>query len=136
MNPKLEPTDQWNIGHICTTLQCAEGRGDKTAFRWLAPTMEKREFSFAELDRESGRFANSLHRLGFRPGDTFFIFLPKLPEQFFSFLGSLKMRLITGTLFSNFGEEALLDRLGDAGAKGIITKKSLLRRVSRIRSAL
>lgn len=66
----------------------------------------------------------------------FFTFLPKLPEQFVAFLGSLKLNLVTGTLFSNFGEEALLDRLGDARAKGIITKKSLLKKILRVRDQL
>ena len=65
-----------------------------------------------------------------------FIFLPKLPEVFGVFLGSLKARLITGTLFSNFGEEALLDRLGDAKAKGILTRKSYLKKLLRIREKL
>ncbi|WP_237754301.1 AMP-binding protein [Geobacter sp. OR-1] len=46
------------------------------------------------------------------------------------------MQLITGTLFANFGEEALLDRLGDARAKGIITKKSFLKKIDRIRGQL
>jgi acetyl-CoA synthetase len=48
----------------------------------------------------------------------------------------LKARLITGTLFSNFGEEALLDRLADAGAKGILTRKSYLKKLLRIRDKL
>ena len=65
-----------------------------------------------------------------------FTFLPKLPEQFFTVLGSLKMRMITGTLFANFGEEALLDRLGDAGAKTLVTKKSFLKKIGRIRGEL
>ena len=59
-----------------------------------------------------------------------------MPEQFFAFLGTLKLQAVVGTLFSNFGEEAILDRLGDAGAKGIITKKSFLKKISRIRERL
>jgi acetyl-CoA synthetase len=56
--------------------------------------------------------------------------------QFESFLGSLKKNLITGTLFSNFGEEALLYRLGDSKTKGIITKKSLFKKIDHIRIEL
>ncbi len=135
------PTDhitngQWNIGHLCSTSQCTCGLGDKPAFRWLSSALERTDFTFADLDRESNKFGNALLKLGFSAGDVFFTFLPKLPEQFFSFLGSLKLRLIAAPLFSNFGEEALLDRLGDAGAKGIITKKSLLKKLLRIRHLL
>jgi acetyl-CoA synthetase len=77
-----------------------------------------------------------LKELSFSPGDVFFTFLPKMPEQFVAFLGALKLRVIGGTLFSNFGEDALLDRLGDARAKGLITKKSFLKKIMRIRDQL
>lgn len=127
---------QFNIGHICTSQQCDLGRSDKVAMRWISTHEGIRDYTFADFDIESNKFANVLLQLGFSKGDVFFTFLPKMTEQFFSFLGSLKMQLITGTLFANFGEEALLDRLGDAKAKGIITKKSFLKKLGRIRDKL
>ena len=128
--------DQYNIGHICTRQQCDLGRGDKIAFRWVSYRKERTNYTFNDLDRESNRFANALHSLGFTAGDILFTFLPKTPEQFFSFLGTLKLRVICGTLFSNFGDDALFDRLGDAKAKGIVTKKSLLKKITRVRDQL
>lgn len=128
--------DQYNIGHICTRLQCDKGFSGKTAFRWISSTREKVDFTFSELDSQSNRFANLLQNLGFVAGNILFTFLPKSPEQFFSFLGALKLQVVCGTLFSNFGDEALRDRLGDSGAKGIITKKSLLKKIRRIRDQL
>ena len=125
-----------NIGYICTDAQCAQGLADKVAFRWLGARGERQQFTFGDLQRESARFANALEGLGYKPGDVFFTFLPKVPQQFFAFLGSLKARLITGTMFSNFGPEALLDRLGDCKAKGIITRRSLLRKLLSIRDKL
>lgn len=104
--------------------------------RWIGAHGERHDFSFADLERESNRVANVLQNLGFTPGDVFFTFLPKMPEQFFAFFGSLKLQLITGTLFSNFGEDALLDRLRDSSAKGIITKKSSVKKIRRIREQL
>lgn len=106
------------------------------AFRWISNHRAKTNYTFGDLDRESNRFANALHSLGFSVGDILFTFLPKTPEQFFSFLGALKLRIICGTLFSNFGDDALLDRLGDAKAKGIVTKKSLLKKITRVRGQL
>jgi len=128
--------DQYNIGHICTRLQCERGLGEKTAFRWISGHRERAEYTFADLDRESSRFADVLRRLGFRPGEILFTFLPRMPEQFFCFLGTLKLQAVCGTLFSNFGDEAILDRLGDAGAKGVVTKKSMLKKIMRIRDRL
>lgn len=127
---------QYNIGHICTTLQCSRDLVDKTAMRWINSHGERSDYTFVDLDHQSNRFANLLISLGFKPGDIFFTFLPRMPEQFFAFLGTLKAQVICGTLFSNFGEEALLDRLGDSRAKGIITKKSFLKKIAPIRPLL
>lgn len=128
--------DHNNIGNACTVVQCKRGHGEKVAFHWVGTHQERATYTFADLEYESSRFANVLHSLGYQQGDIFFTFLPKMPEQFFAFLGSLKMCLITGTLFANFGEDALLDRLGDAGAKGIITRRSFLKKLQRIRGNL
>lgn len=125
-----------NIGYTCTGLQCENGFADKPALHWIGSHGEQVGYTFSDLDQESSRFANVLQELSYLPSDVFFTFLPKMPEQMFAFLGSLKMCLVTGTLFANFGEDALLDRLGDSGAKGIITRKSFLKKLLRIRSQL
>jgi len=128
--------EQYNIGYICTSQQCLEGRANKVAMRWIDSNLNKKDYSFGDIDNESNKFANILQNKGFQNGDIFFTFLPKSPEQFFAFLGTLKLQAIAGTLFSNFGEESLLDRLGDSKAKGIITKKSLYKKIARIREKL
>jgi acetyl-CoA synthetase len=128
--------DQYNIGHICTRQQCERGLGDKVAFQWISANQESASYSFHDLDRASSSFADVLQTLGFVAGDILFTFLPKTPEQFFSFLGALKLQVVCGTLFSNFGDEAILDRLGDAKARGIVTRKSLLKKITRVRDRL
>jgi acetyl-CoA synthetase len=125
-----------NIAHLCTRAQCDAGLAGKTAMRWIDAHLERRDCTFADLERESNRFANALDNLGLQPGEVLFTFLPKLPEQFFAVLGSLKLQLLTGTLFANFGDEALLDRLGDSRARVIVTKKSFLKKLLRIRPQL
>lgn len=128
--------DQYNIGHICTRQQCNLGLGEKVAFRWVSAHQNRIDYTFNDLDIESSRFAIVLQSLGFAAGNILFTFLPKTPEQFFSFLGALKLQVICGTLFSNFGDDALLDRLGDSKAKGIVTQKSLLKKITRVRDQL
>lgn len=127
---------QFNIGHICTRQQCDLGRSDKVAMRWISSHEKRCDYTFGELERQSNRFANALTSQGIREKDIFFTFLAKMPEQFFAFLGTLKAQAVCGTLFSNFGDDALLDRLGDSGAVGIITSKSLYKKVARIRQQL
>jgi acetyl-CoA synthetase len=116
--------ENFNLGYLCTLRQCELGLGDKTAMRWIGARQEAVDYSFLELDRLSNRFANALGNLEIQSGEVVFTFLPKCPEQFFTFLGSLKKECITGTLFSNFGNEALLDRLGDSKAAVVITTKA------------
>lgn len=128
--------NQYNIGYLCTTRQCEEGRANKTAMRWIDSAMQKTDYTFTDLDLESNRFANVLKNLGLQKGDIFCTFLPKCPEQFFSFLGILKMEVIACPLFSSFGEESLFDRMGDSQAKGVITKKSLHKKILKIKDRL
>ena len=127
---------QFNIGYLCTGKQCEAGFGDKVAMRWIAANSDRIDYTFNDLDRLSNRFGNVLERLEICAGEVIFTFLPKSTEQFSAFLGSLKARCITGTLFSNFGEDALLDRLRDSQARLVITKKGLYRKIERIRSQL
>jgi acetyl-CoA synthetase len=126
---------QYNIGYICTGQQCARGRSNKIAMRFINhANLERSDSTFAQLDHWSNRFANCLTRLGFNKGDIVFTFLPKMPEQFIAFLGILKIQAIVGTLFANFGDEALLDRLMNACC--VVTKKSMLKKIKKIMSRL
>lgn len=133
----FEPVnEQYNIAYYCTKHQCLQGNASKIAFRLIDANSNRCDYSFLQLEEESNKVANVLQQLGFAKGDIVFTYLPKMPEQFFAFLGILKIQAIAGTLFSNFGEEALLDRLGDSRAQAVFTKKSLLKKVTRIREKL
>ncbi len=136
MSNDIIRNNQHNIGFICTGQQCEDGLGDKVAMRWISSSFERQDYTFSELDRLSGKFANILRSAGVAAGEVIFTFHPKSTEQFFAFLGSLKAQCITGTLFSNFGEDALLDRLGDSKARLVVTRKSLYRKIERIRDRL
>ncbi len=127
---------QYNMGYHCTRKQCEIGNAEKVAMRFITPSLERHDYSFRDMDLLSNRFANVLKKLGFSKGDAFFTFLPKTPAQFITFIGALKHEIMVGTLFSNFGEEAILDRLGDARAKGVITKKSFVKKITAVRSRM
>ena len=121
-----------NIGYMCTGMQCELGRAQKVAMRLIHPGLTRVDYTFKDLDEESNRFANALKSLGVQKRDKVFIFLPKQVEVFFAFLGTLKYQAIAGVLFSNFGKEAVFDRLLDSGAKVLITKLSFYDRISEI----
>ncbi len=136
MSVNITENNQNNIGWICTGHQCETGHGDKVAMRWISSGFERRDYTFGDMDRLSNRFANVLRTLAIEAGEVVFTFLPKAPEQFTAFLGSLKAECITGTLFSNFGDDALLDRLEASEARLVVTRKSLYRKIERIRGRL
>lgn len=96
----------------------------------------KEQYTFGELSELSNRFANVLSKFEVGRGDRVFIFLPRIPELYISFLGILKTGAIAGTLFSAFQEQALLDRLESSQAKVLITNAQLYPRVLKIKKQL
>jgi len=115
----------------------AEGpEKNKPAILWEGENNERRQYSFLELSRQSNRFANVMKKLGVKKGDRVFIFLPRIPELFIAFLGTLKIGAIAGTLFAAFGSSAIKDRLGDSGAKILITDTELVKRVYHVKAEL
>ncbi len=122
---------QNNIGYACTSRQCKTGNSSKKAFRFIKADNTISDISFEDLEKETNQFANLLTGLGFQEGDVFFTFLPKCREQIVAFLGSLKNKIISGTLFANFGDEAVVDRLKDSRARGIVTKKNIYKKLTR-----
>lgn len=121
-----------NIGDVCSGQQCRAGLGQKVALRLIDPELKKTDFTFQELDQSSNQVANALMKIGLKPQDRVFIFLPKQAEVFFGFLGILKMQAVACILFSNFGKESVFERLFDSSAKVLITKQSLFNKIHEV----
>jgi len=94
------------------------------------------KFTFGEMAELSNKFANVLKKLGVKKQDRIFYFLSRCPELYISFLGTLKVGGIAGTMFPAFGEDALRDRLKDSGAKVLVTDSGLKDRVYKIKDQL
>jgi acetyl-CoA synthetase len=108
---------------------------NKVALYWKDDKEEK-EYTFSEMHDLSNKFANVLKKLSVKKGDRIFIFLPRVPELYVSFLGILKTGAIAGTMFAAFGPRALKDRLENSSAKVLITNSELKKRVDEIRKDL
>lgn len=114
----------------------ATARKNKIALYYEADDGVKQKFTFLELSVLSNKTANLLRSKGVKRGDRIFIFLPRIPDLYISFLGILKTGAIAGTLFSAFQEQALLDRLSNSSAKIVITNSELGQRMQKIRKKL
>jgi acetyl-CoA synthetase len=108
---------------------------NKVALYWIGDK-EERKYTFRQMQNLSNKFANVLKKLSVKKGDRVFIFLPRVPELYISFLGILKTGAIAGTLFAAFGPKALKDRLENSSAKVLITDSHLRKRINEIRKDL
>lgn len=125
-----------NAAYNAITRHALGKNKHKVALFWEGGEGQKESYTFLQLEEESNKFANVLKELGIKKGDRVFIFLPRIPQLYISFLGILKTGAIAGTLFSAFMEDALKDRLFDSGAKAIITTLELNARLDKIRKKL
>lgn len=130
------PQKKINAAYNVVDRNATNWRKNKVALYWESADGQEFKYTFLELSLLSNRFANVLKSLGVDRGDRVFFFLPRIPEFYFGFLGTLKLGAIAGTLFAAFGPSALLDRLGNSQAKVLVTDENLLPRVNKIRSQL
>jgi acetyl-CoA synthetase len=129
------PGRKLNAAFDAVDKHASTWRKNKVALYWVGEEQEKK-YTFLELSQLSNQFANALTEQGVKKNDRVFLFLPRIPELYISFLGILKTGAIAGTLFAAFQEEALLDRLKDSGARIVITSPDLKPRIDKIRRRL
>lgn len=114
----------------------ANWRKNKIAIYWESENGEKKKYTYLELSILSNKFANLLKEKGINRGDRVFFFLPRVPEIFYGFLGTLKRGAIAGTMFSAFGPQALEDRLGNSDASFVLTTEELKPRIMSVKKNL
>ena len=105
---------------------------DKIALYWEGQSGGNERYTFYELSKLSNRFAGALRSLGVQKGDRIFTYMDRIPEQYISLLGALKVGGVIGPLFSAFGPDAVKDRLGDCEASVLITTPRLVNKIHEI----
>lgn len=130
----------FNIGFdICD--KWANDEPDKIAIVDVNENGDSREFSFGELQNASNQLANALKFQGISGGrkdigDRVAVLLPQCFETAVTHVAASKMGCVSLPLFTLFGEEALLHRLKDSGARAVITNKEGSTKLSAIRNQL
>ncbi|MCE5167903.1 acetate--CoA ligase [Paenibacillus profundus] len=123
-------TGKVNMAYEAIDRHAANGRGDKVALHYSDAERDE-SYTYDDMRRKTNQFANVLRKHGIQKGDRVFIFMPRTPELYFSFMGVLKVGAVVGPLFEAFMETAVKDRLEDSGAVAIVTTSTLLQRVKR-----
>ncbi len=130
------PDGGFNAAYTVCDVNAQNFRKNKVALYWEGEEGEEIKLTFQELSLLSNKVGNLLKNLEVGRGDRVFLFLPRIPELYFCFLGILKIGAIAGTLFSAFGPQALEDRLKNSDAKILITTPQLYPRVQKIKQNL
>ncbi len=94
------------------------------------------KFTFWDLKELSNRLANALRNFGIQPGDRVGILLPQSLETALTHLAIYKLGAIAIPIFTLFGPEALEYRLGNSGAKAVVTDPANMDKVLEIRNRL
>ncbi|MTV50553.1 acetate--CoA ligase [Heliobacillus mobilis] len=122
-------TGKVNIAYEAVDRNVLEkGLGEKVCLHY-SDNLRQETVTYRQMMERSNQFANVLRKYGIGKGERVFIFMPRSPELYYSFLGIVKNGGIAGPLFEAFMEGAVRDRLADAEAVAIITTPALRKRI-------
>ncbi|MFW9793609.1 MAG: AMP-binding protein, partial [Candidatus Thorarchaeota archaeon] len=117
-----------NIVQNCLDKYMGTSVENQKALIWEGEDGTTRSMTYGELFRDVNKAANALRSIGLGFGDPIGIYMPMVPEIAVALLAIAKIGGIILPLFSGFGVNAIVDRLGDADATAIITVDGSVRR--------
>ncbi|MFO7894304.1 MAG: acetate--CoA ligase [Longimicrobiales bacterium] len=117
-----------NVAHNCLDRHLDGPTRNKAALVWEGEPGDQRTFTYWDLHREVGKFANVLKDLGVARGDRVAIYLPMIPEAAIAMLACTRIGAIHSVVFGGFSAESLRDRIIDADARVLITADGGYRR--------
>jgi acetyl-CoA synthetase len=129
------PYAQWflggktNVTYNCVDRHVEAGNGDKVAYYWEGePVGDRREVTFAELQRETTKLANALKSLGVKKGTPVGIYMGMLPEIAIAMLACARIGAPHTVVFGGFSADSLGGRLHDMECEVLITQDEAWRR--------
>ena len=125
-----------NMADAAVTRHACGPNQDRVALRWLSGTSFTRQWTFAELERDSNRFANVLKTIGIAPGQVVATLCNRLPELYLTALGALKARTVFCALYASYGPEPILHRLSASRASVLVTTKRQYAKIRDLRPRL
>ena len=126
-----------NIAHEAVDRHAAGPRRDAVALRCVGKDDTVTDITYADLARQTSRFANVLRSLGVDRGERVFSLLTRVPALYVAALGTLKNASVFSPLFPAFGPEPIRERLRIGDAKVLVTSAELYqRKIAPIRDTL
>ena len=130
------PGGSWNLAHECIDRHADGPLAAKTAMIFEAANGEVETYTFADMKRETNKWANAAAGIGVGKADRVFFFTDRIPELYFAIFGTLKRGAIVAPLFSAFGPEAVAERIRRAEGSVVVTTPHLLPKIDEIRGDL
>ncbi|WP_347303472.1 acetate--CoA ligase [Croceibacterium sp. TMG7-5b_MA50] len=111
-----------NLCHNAVDRHVAAGRGDAVAliFEPDDPAGEVRRITYADLQAEVIRFANTLKSMGVARGDRVTITMPMIPEAAFAMLACARIGAVHSVVFGGFSPDAIAGRVEDCASDWIV----------------
>jgi len=126
------PDAKWFVGgktNLCYNAvdrQVEQGYGDKAAIIFEGEPVENGQpevkvLTYADLQRETAKFANVLKKLGVGKGDVVTLYMPMIPELAIAMLACARIGAPHSIIFGGFSDQAIRDRVESGQSKIIIT---------------
>ena len=128
------PYAQWylggklNVTYNCVDRHVEAGQGEKVAYYWEGEPGDRRELTFADLQRETTKLANALKELGVTKGTPVGIYLGMVPEAPIAMLACARIGAPHTVVFGGFSADSLRDRMQDMECEVLITQDEAWRR--------
>ncbi|WP_198591852.1 acetate--CoA ligase [Tsuneonella flava] len=118
-----------NICHNAVDRHVDAGHGDRTAliFEPDSPDSPVRTITYAELQRDVAKMANTFKKLGIAKGDRVTIYMPMIPEGAMAMLACARIGAIHSVVFGGFSPDAIAGRVEDCESDWIVTADEGLR---------
>ncbi len=135
------PDAKWFVGgttnlcYNCVDRHVKDGFGDQVGIVWEGEPVgdngpEILRLTYADLQRETAKFANVLLAHGVRRGDVVTIYMGMIPELAIAVLACARIGAVHSVIFGGFSAQAIADRIEDANSKIVITCDGAWRRGS------
>ncbi|MBH9554205.1 propionate--CoA ligase [Inhella gelatinilytica] len=121
------PFARWFVGgrtNLCHNAvdRHAATHPDRRALIWVSTEVDqRREWTFAALQREVEATAAILRRHGVGPGDRVLIYCPMVPEAVFAMLACARIGAIHSVVFGGFASHSLAGRIEDCTPKLVVS---------------
>ncbi|MBI1949946.1 MAG: acetate--CoA ligase [Acidobacteria bacterium] len=121
-----------NASFNCLDRHLGTAARNRAAILWEGEPGDERTLTYAQLHRETCRFANVLKELGVGRGDRVTLYMPLIPELAIAMLACARIGAVHSVVFGGFSSEALKERINDAKATVLVTADGGFRRGSEV----